>query len=286
MPRSILKISFVTLFISGCVSSCFKPTGNGNSTEDPNSTSSVNSENTTINLTYPTSSNSEDIPTSTLDQPDSLTETTSTSDILESTSLELTISELTTSGLTTSEISTSESTTSSTSSSDSSTGISITPSTVFVTSAQFNGDFLIVSPDDHCKYAAELAGLNGIYRAWISFVGESAASRMSSIDGELIRLDGQIFSSSLQDLLKGNIINPLNITEYNEILNTDVWTGTDAKGMLTVLYNCADWQNETTRYTGYNGHSNSITSEWTFVEPRSTCEMLKSLYCFEVKLGI
>lgn len=154
-------------------------------------------------------------------------------------------------------------------------------SKVFITSSLFNGNFSNVSPDEQCQNSAKKGKLDGNYRAWISFTNETAFDRVSMIPDALIRLDGQIFSMSINDLFIGNINNPLNIDENLNIHNTEVWTASNPDGSLTLLTNCSDWSINNS--LGYYGRSDLISGEWTMFGTTAICNSQKALYCFEVE---
>lgn len=167
------------------------------------------------------------------------------------------------------------------SSSSSSDTENLKGSKVFVTSSIFNGNFSNVSPDEQCQNSAEKGKLDGNYRAWISFTNETAFDRVSMIPDTLIRLDGQIFSMSINDLFIGNINNPLNIDENLNVHNTEVWTASNSDGSLTLLTNCSDWSINNS--LGYYGRSDLISEEWTMFGTTAVCNSQKALYCFEVE---
>lgn len=282
MNWKILNLTLMSLIIGNINTGCFKPVGNGSSASGSSSLGVSESDTVLSDSTLPTSSLSNTDPfvtgqfgstfnTSLLDGSDS--------NQLETAGTNSSSGNLT-SGSTSSETINSES-----SSEVSSTTESPQPSTVFVSSSVFDGNFFTITADDQCQSLAEIALLDGNYRSWMSFIGETAIDRVSSITGELIRVDGLPFSLSLQDLIDGNIINPLKIDEFGNEIIGEVWTSTTDKGILSGD-NCINWTNSNPVAMGYYGFSDSVTSSWTNVQRAGTCNMLRHIYCFQVKLGV
>lgn len=272
-----LNFKFTTLFL--LFTNCFLPSGKEGTSEILSSSESSNTPDVTTNLT-PTDTDSNNTSTTTTYDPTTGINTTGsiTSEISGLTETNTTLS-ITDMGL--------ESTTIETS--DSSTGEPKDPSIVFVTSMTFDGNFLgtmssMKTPDERCQEIAQVVGLEGNFRAWVSYVNDSAFSRMSSIEGKLIRVDGEIFANSLNELILGNPKNPLNINEKGEIFNTEVWTGTLPNGTLAPAGNCGEWQSNMNPFKGYYGVSNTTDAEWTYIGENVVCDTFKALYCFEVKI--
>lgn len=272
------KILTLTLIFNSFNINCFKPIGNGNSVSGSSSLGLSESDTDLSGSTLPTSSASNTDPFITGQF--GSTFNTSLLDGSDSNQLETTESINTSSGSSTFELTSLE-----TSSSSSSTTESSQPSIVFVSSKIFDGNFFTITADNQCQSLAEIASLPGNYRSWMSFIEETANERMSSITGELIRVDGLPFSLSLQDLIDGNIINPLKIDEFGNEAIGEVWTSTTDKGILSGD-NCINWTNSNPIAMGYYGYSDSVTSSWTNVQRAGTCNMFRHIYCFQVKLGV
>lgn len=155
-------------------------------------------------------------------------------------------------------------------------------SIVFITSLTFNGDFSLISPDDQCQNLAKISSIPGTFKAWLSFNDENALDRVSSISPPLVLLNGDEFSPTLEDLVNGNISNPLNIDENQNILNREVWTSTNPNGTLTIGNNCLNWTNNTNS-PGFFGNSSFTSGDWTMFGTKAECKDFKSLYCFQVE---
>ncbi len=285
MKNHTIKNKYLIIILPIVMFNCFNPMGvvegTTNTTSDETNSSGKISDTTNSNTI-----NSSGI---------SLTEPSPTgSESTKSSSTESNSTEVTTS-LVTSEITSSSSSTglledtNSFESESSSTTESFEPSIVFVTSMTFDGNFvgtmsLNKSPDERCQEIAQVVGLPGNFRAWVSYINDTALSRMSSIQGQIIRIDNIVVADSLSELTSGNLKNPINIDEKGNIFNTEVWTGTLPNGNLSLAGNCGEWQSNANPFKGDYGFSGSIEQEWTYIGNQIVCDELKALYCFEVKI--
>lgn len=167
-----------------------------------------------------------------------------------------------------------------------------TPTTlkVFVTNASYTGNLgRLFGADQKCQQAADaVSSLQGkLWRAWLSDSNTSAKDRVS--DGRFIRIDNAVVAQNKQDLLDGNLLTPINVTEtggtpsvYAAESNSYVWTGTDASGNAT-SYNCANWD-QPQAASGTLGLANATDSRWTngAVGNDPQCQTYqRHLYCFE-----
>ncbi len=279
--NKIVKLQFITILLIGC-----------NPTDPTNSNSSSSTTpNTTTPATETSVGTSLNIPTTSGEI--STNETLVTSEFTTSQST----TSFTSSGLTTSDSTLSSGSSefiTSTTLEETETQFPQTDSTnsqttdqpddkliVFVSSTTYNGNFSSSSPDKECQNLADHANLAGNFRAWISFNEKNAFENVFSVESTLFRVDGQIFSPSFDDLINGNIVNPLIINELGSAIITDVWTGTNPNGTLTNFNNCLDWTNELDSPVFF-GKNNLINGEWTMTGPKAECKDFKAIYCFEV----
>lgn len=167
---------------------------------------------------------------------------------------------------------------------------------VFVTSETFWGDFAASSGniDYWCSHLAAVAGLQGPFefrfKPWISTSDASAADRLFHSPGRYLLVNDLVFAESWDDLVAGNILNPLTVTEKSETLNAGVWTDTRPDGTAILPdggNHCGDWTDDTffTNHAFF-GVTNQTDADWTLfddipeVTPRD-CGSWAALYCFE-----
>lgn len=112
------------------------------------------------------------------------------------------------------------------------------PKTAFATSMSYGADLGGVIPADfECQELADIAGLPGLYKAWISEIsGSSPATRFNRSTGPYLRTDGIEIAADWNDLTDGTLGAPLNVNEDGVALLADslTWTATSAMGVLDV----------------------------------------------------
>lgn len=161
---------------------------------------------------------------------------------------------------------------------------------VFITSQYFRGDSfyhpLAKEPyklmNDYCKQLAGAAELDNAesYTAWISAMKEAKDNIFLS-KGRYILLDGTPIAANFEDLLDGNLLNSINLSEKLEIIHADVWTGSTVSGNKRVE-NCNYWSTGSP-FTGIRGNSWFSDSRWTEIQESVSCNLMLHLYCFEGK---
>jgi hypothetical protein len=93
-------------------------------------------------------------------------------------------------------------------------------------------------------------------------------------------LDGTIIANDSADLIDGNIQNPINLTEYGNIIsNALVWTGTNEFGQFTGN-DCLNWNFDVPELNGTVGNSSLTGSQWTNYRNES-CNQEFRIYCVE-----
>lgn len=155
---------------------------------------------------------------------------------------------------------------------------------VFVTSSEYAQGFEfagVETADELCKESAAIAGLPGAFRAWLSddFTSPSEWGT-SDFTGAFRLVDGTLVAINWEDLLDGELENPINVDEFGLHLAAKtcfVWTGTLPDGGSSFA-NCGNW-------TGQDemadlGNCFTATHEWTLADVMS-CAAPRHLYCFE-----
>ena len=149
---------------------------------------------------------------------------------------------------------------------------------IFVTDYSWSGAIGgLFGADDKCQAQADLAGLG---YGWLAFMADTSypdiASSLRS-DVQFVRIDGKLVASNKNDLVNGNLVNPVNLDQYGNIVNGVAWTGLTSGGVGTGV-NCHDWG--WVSESGTYGSTSSTSASWmdSGVAP---CEEPKHLYCLE-----
>lgn len=154
---------------------------------------------------------------------------------------------------------------------------------IFVSSRTYQvGDFgSIGGADAICDNSANLAGLSGGFKAWLSDSSQNARDLILP-DEEILfyRTDNVKIAENAADLLDGTIQNQINRNEYGTINGTSVWTGTDEFGYAVAGQNCEDWAKSNKKST--IGDSNEKDSQWTNDLSDANCGLLRSIYCIQI----
>ena len=139
--------------------------------------------------------------------------------------------------------------------------------------------------DALCQTAADTAALAGLFRAWLSTDGESAASRLTHGTGPYVTLAKAVVASSWAELTSGVLRHAIDRTEIGIVPQTGtacglgaVWTGTQANGSADPGGNCGNWTD--TSFTATLGSSIATTNTWTDA-CSGVCAGTASLYCIE-----
>ncbi len=160
---------------------------------------------------------------------------------------------------------------------------------VFVTSTMILPDVGGLSAADKtCNDLAQAAQLPGSYAAWLSTTSINARERLVPGAGPFVRVDGVQIAENIQDLLDGDITNPINITEKGSPLKPMVWTGTDATGVGVPGFSCSDWSMNSNEVKAIFGKADKVNESWTdmgtrnvncSINPDSTVKI--GMYCFQ-----
>jgi hypothetical protein len=159
--------------------------------------------------------------------------------------------------------------------------------TVFVTDASYNGGLGGVSgANDKCQAAATAAGLNGIYRAWISDSTSSPSTTFTRSAVPYVTITEVQIADNWTDLTDGTLDNPIDRDELGEFVGVDVWTYTNTDGtksnMDLITRSCNEWASTSPTHAGIVGWTGATDSSWTGYTYHA-CDYLGKhhLYCFQ-----
>ena len=117
---------------------------------------------------------------------------------------------------------------------------------VFLTSAVFGAQLGgIEGADAKCQGAAESAGLDGTFRAWISTLASSPMVNFVQSSEPYVRIDGVEIAGNWSDLIDGELAAPLEVDEWGNVQNNaecgNVWTNTLRNGKPYDEDACTGW---------------------------------------------
>lgn len=152
---------------------------------------------------------------------------------------------------------------------------------IFVTSTTYDGNLGgLGGADAKCATRATAASLAGTWTALVATGGSAGAgpaTRASKTFTNLYNMNGALVAANYADLTDGVLLNPINRTESNAVLNTNVWSGTSNAGGTdgaSINY-CLLWS--TVFADAIIGSSGSTTKHFSNVN--SPCTSTYSLYC-------
>ncbi len=161
---------------------------------------------------------------------------------------------------------------------------------VFATSKTYAGSLGgLTGADALCAQAATSSGLLGHYVAWLATSTTNALTRLGSARG-WIGTSGLPFADTTgvaggkTGIRNGQIYYPPTYTEFGTTNSSSIassWTGANEDGSLATGYNCNDWTDGTTSFSGAAGFQTYGSTEWTY-EFVSDCTGSSSVYCFGV----
>lgn len=126
-----------------------------------------------------------------------------------------------------------------------STGVDA-PRLVFVTSAVFGAQLGgIEGADAKCQGAADSAGLDGTFRAWLSTATSSPMANFHQSAAPYVRVDGVEIAGDWSDLIDGDLAAPIEVDEWGNVQNNgecgNVWTNTLRDGTPHDEDACTGW---------------------------------------------
>jgi hypothetical protein len=163
--------------------------------------------------------------------------------------------------------------------------------TVFITNAVQSGNMGGLSgADTICQNAANSAGLDGTYKAWLSDNANSPNTRFVQADIPYVKTNNVVIAQNYSDLVDGTIDSPINYDENGDFRSGEfnqVATNTRDNGnvYLTDSQNghCNKWTSTSGGLIRAIGHYNLVT-EWSLdgTSPNSNCGSAndRPIYCF------
>lgn len=178
--------------------------------------------------------------------------------------------------------------------------------TVFLTSAAYNADLKtaggglngLQGADNICN-AHALEGIvpPGHYVAWLSTFFKNAKDRLPANEEGYVLADGvTVVATSKADLLDGNLMNAITLTEFGTIppVGVDfVWTGTAGNGSFSGDFDCDAWtdgrflgDDDTNNFGNIIGRANPTVTDSSWTEnaglgTNAVCGATLPFYCFE-----
>lgn len=164
---------------------------------------------------------------------------------------------------------------------------------VFVTSTTYSGNLGgLDGADRECQKAAAVAGVPGVYMAWLSDLTQDLGPATRFLTHAAIPYtltDGTRIADDWDDLTDGELQHGIDVDEFKQPLCTGfgctstAWTGTDAAGFPRAAHplreSCADWHSGESRPQGLAGVIDRVNETWT-VGGFGTCNSERRLYCF------
>ena len=165
--------------------------------------------------------------------------------------------------------------------------------TVFVTSQKYNGNLGgINGADMKCQGLANVSGLDGTFKAWISNGNISPSNYQFGVTIPYQLVDGTTIANSWADLTDGFLQHPIDRNEENQFVDSSlngfgngrVWTNTNSIGKAININNgdCAGWTSSKSEDSSVIGRLDLVNEEnfWTDVGTIS-CDRENRLYCFQ-----
>ena len=163
------------------------------------------------------------------------------------------------------------------------TGSCVPARRVFVSSSAVTPDFGgALGADGKCQTFANLAGLGGSWRAWVSDSTTSPSQRFSLAGVPYRLLDGTIVAANWTALVSGALSGPIDKDEFaGSKAGKEVWTATKADGTLAAD-GCSGFTSASMAASpatvGIAGNSDMM---WTTAYVQFCDRINVRLYCFE-----
>jgi hypothetical protein len=140
--------------------------------------------------------------------------------------------------------------------------------------------------DMACQEEAEGAEFTGTFFAWLSTPDYSPQTRFYHSPGPYVRPDGVVIADNWNDLVDGNLKNPLNRDVSGRGTNqVYVRTGTDADGTVTDGgETCEGWTVNYFNTPHVVGDPTKTDDGWTNATTQP-CQYLFGFYCFQQNSG-
>lgn len=168
---------------------------------------------------------------------------------------------------------------------------------LFITSGTFSANLRLAGngvdgadgADKLCNAAAQGAGLQGTFKAWLSTTTVSAVDRIADV-GPWYQHPASgtpIKTFNNRANLMSTALAPIEVDEFGRTSTIGgfrgVWTGTGTGGRTATSRSCIDFSSDTDPYfssAGTAGDASSM-SNWTESTTRLSCRETLALYCFE-----
>jgi uncharacterized repeat protein (TIGR02543 family) len=141
----------------------------------------------------------------------------------------------------------------------------IPPNFAFVTSTTQSSNLGgLAGADSLCQARAAAAGLPGTYRAFLSSSTVNAIDRFGSARG-WVRTDGKPFLDQIADITTSRVLYPVRLDEAgNDVGSSNVVTGSNNIGTLSVFGSCNDWTSASFSTTTACGYSDTNSYQVAF----------------------
>jgi hypothetical protein len=154
----------------------------------------------------------------------------------------------------------------------------VTHNIVFVTSAIYTRDLGgLDGADSNCRTRAITQGLSGTFKAWLSGIEGSAASRLVQSELPYVRTDGVVIADNWTDLTDGSLANTIDISAGS------FWSCTMSDGSTKAGCDAMDWSSDSLT-SGYSaGNTQKLDywwSQWTNAGGGTTSDP-RSLLCIQ-----
>ena len=163
----------------------------------------------------------------------------------------------------------------------------LSPKRVFVTEDVFGSNLGgLAGADAKCQAAADAAGLDATFMAWLSDGLESPGTRFITLSiGPYITVDGATVAGSYGDLTDGSVNVSIDKTETGAPVGgrRTVWTNTTFAGSSTsdrANETCDFWNWQGVSLSGHRGELVLTDQNWTQAG-LTACFLEVHLYCFE-----
>ena len=145
-------------------------------------------------------------------------------------------------------------------------GVCVPAKRIFVTSTTYTGNLGgAAGADALCQGRADSVSLGGTWRAWISTITSSAATRLTHFAGPYVQVNRTKIADSWADLTDGSLDLGITVSESGQafaVQSTRYWTGSSTSGNAT-LATCMGFTNATSGFNGDTGLVGFTTSAWT-----------------------
>ncbi|HSN83729.1 MAG TPA: hypothetical protein VLS88_14190 [Polyangiales bacterium] len=175
-------------------------------------------------------------------------------------------------------------------SADSGVDASVSERRIFVTETAQNADFGgLLGADALCASEAAAAGLDGVFKAWLSTTSSPVADRVTQSTIPYVLVDGTLIADDWDDLTDGDIAARINLDANGQPRGGDVWTGTLPNGLPYMNDAALDGGVPTIDCDGFEsalggvglcGTTASTAANWT-ANATPACSTTLRLFCVE-----